>query len=160
VRYSIGPAAAVGLMGLLIAWHLLHREAPWRRSEPVSPQFQTHPEGEEWEPYSEERLRAALDEGKVVLVHFIAPWRRESAENRMTLCRSTFLREGVARGQLTLLLADHSDKSPAVELALRRLDRRAPPVVAVYPPDGAPPIVLDGRVSDAAVAECIQSALP
>lgn len=160
MRYSIGPAAAVGLMGLLIAWHLLHRDAPWRRSEPVSPQFQTHPEGEEWEPYSEERLRAALDDRKVVLVHFIAPWRRESAENRVTLCRSKTLRDWVARGELTLLLADYSDQSGAVELALRRLDRRVPPVVAVHPPSGAPPIVLDGLVSEAAVVQSIQSALP
>lgn len=134
-RYLFGPVLAVGLMVLLILWNLSSRTAPWSRSEPTSPQYQTMPEGRVWQPFTRKAWRQSLDESRAVLVHFVDSGPK-SLENRNVLCRQPRLQLLFEQGRVVPMLANLSDlaKAPEAAAAYATLSLDHFPVIAIYLP--------------------------
>lgn len=100
-----------------------------------------------WESWSEAAMQKALDEGKPVFVDFTAKW-----------CATCLANKGVAysdevynlfrKGNVVLMRADKTRPSPAIDEAMRKLNRSSVPVNALYLPDAEPVVTRELLTAD------------
>lgn len=116
-----------------------------------------------WEPFSPERLEAALREGRTVMVDFTADWCPNCKWNLATAIETTRVARLVAEYRVLPLLADWTDESPVIkDFLTQRLRRRSIPVLAIYPAGGREEdvIILDGILVESQVLEALRKAGP
>ncbi|MFT3992655.1 MAG: protein-disulfide reductase DsbD family protein, partial [Luteolibacter sp.] len=92
-----------------------------------------------WEPWSEERVSQLLGENKPVYIDFTAQWCATCQLNKKRAYSPEVIRL-IKDKRIVTLKADKTNPDPAIEAALRKLDRTAIPVNVLIVP-GKPPII-------------------
>jgi len=149
-RRGIG-GLALALLVMALVWAL-----PALRQESVA---RAAAADERWQPWSAERVQAALAEGRPVFVDFTAAWCVTCQVNkRTTLDRADTLAAFDAR-RVLLLRADWTRRDAAISNELARLRRSGVPVYALYAPGAAGPTLLSEILSREEVQRALD-ALP
>ncbi|MBN1591293.1 MAG: thioredoxin family protein [Pirellulales bacterium] len=115
-----------------------------------------------WLPFSPTLLRASRDEGKTVMVDFTANWCPTCQLNSKLAIEKKAVFEIVERNGVVPLLADWTDRSPALKETLNQLGRNSIPILAIWPA-GAPDdkvIILDDVITEGQLIEALEKAGP
>ena len=106
-----------------------------------------------WQPFSPDALAKARTEGKTVMVDFTADWCPNCKLNSRWAIERRQVFELVEKNRVIPLLADWTDRSPAIKKALNELGANSIPVLAIWPPGGEAIVLKDlltkGQVVDA-----------
>ena len=104
-----------------------------------------------FDPFDEARIAVAPGEGKTVVVKFTAAWCTSCLWIDATVYDSASLAETLdARQDVVLMKGDTTNESsPASRYLKRRYPGTAVPMTVIYPPNGAPPMRLEGKYSTA-----------
>ncbi|WPB57840.1 protein-disulfide reductase DsbD family protein [Xylophilus sp. GOD-11R] len=94
-----------------------------------------------WQPWSEERTRTLLAEGRPVFVDFTASWCVTCQVNERTTLADAGVVAAFEQKRVATLRADWTRQDPAITRALRSLGRSGVPVYVLHAP-GRPPQVL------------------
>ena len=114
--------------------------------------------GAEWESYSPERLQELRKEKIPVFVNFSAKWCLLCQTNKIVL-ESKAVREAFMKYGVVKMLADWTDGSETITMALRGLGRNGVPVYALYCPDSNhEPIILPELITEKMVIDELQKA--
>ena len=101
-----------------------------------------------WLPWSQERVRAARQQGQTVLVDFTAKWCLSCKVNRATVLNSPQVRQRLTTGDILLLTADYTHENPEIAGELRAFNRPGVPAVVIYPADPqSAPVLLPEQLS-------------
>jgi thiol:disulfide interchange protein DsbD len=155
----LGPV--IGLSAIAVAawvygrWNLPHRKRSTRVTALViTVLFATaglflakppQPSALTWEPWSQARVAALLDEGTPVYIDFTALWCPTCQVNKKRAYTPEVIALMKAKGVATLK-ADKTNDDPQIEAALRQLGRTAIPVNVLLSP-GKDPVILPELLS-------------
>jgi thiol:disulfide interchange protein DsbD len=95
-----------------------------------------------WEPWSAERVEAALAANRPVYVDFTARWCATCQVNKRVVFGSSQVLKTFRERNVAALKADWTNQDPAITAELARFGRSAVPFNLVYLPGGAEPRVL------------------
>ncbi len=112
-----------------------------------------------WEPFSVEKLDAALKENKPVFIDFTAEWCLTCKVNEKTVLASHDVVEKFKTSSILALKADWTNRNPEITALLSKFGRSGVPLYVVFPA-GKPnaPIVLPEVITGAIVIEAIDKA--
>ena len=104
-------------------------------------------------------------QGNTVLVDFSADWCLTCKANLRFAIETPRVRTAIERNRVVPVLADWTEPSDEIKLALESLGSKSIPVLAIFPagePGGPPPepIVLRDLLTEAQVLEAIERAGP
>jgi len=120
----------------------------------------------EWEkPFTRARIAELREQGNTVLVDFSADWCLTCKANLRFAIETSRVRAAIDRNKIVPVLADWTEPSDEIKLALESLGSKSIPVLAIFPagePGAAPPepIVLRDLLTEAQVLEAIERAGP
>jgi suppressor for copper-sensitivity B len=120
----------------------------------------------EWQqPFSRERIAELRKSGATVMVDFSADWCPTCKFNLAYAIETDRVKAAVEKNGVVPVLADWTDGSNEIKLALEGLQSRSIPVLAIYPAarpgEPAPePIVLRDLITEAQVLAAIERAGP
>lgn len=143
------------LFGLLVLWALLQTSGLLAQ-EPAPP---TAPSSERWQPWSEERVTAALSSGQPVFVDFTAAWCVTCQINKSTTLSDAGLLADFDNHRVLLLRADWTRRDPVITRALSALGRSGVPVYVLHSPQ-RPAHVLSELISVSDVRQALQALPP
>ena len=86
-----------------------------------------------WQPFTDSTLRAARASGAPVLLDVTADWCLTCKLNERVAFGSGRVRAAIDAGNVQLLRADWTSRSPAISRLIRDFGRSGVPVVALYP---------------------------
>lgn len=97
----------------------------------------------DWQAFSEDRVEALRNEGRMVFVDFTADWCITCKTNKVVaLSRDGFM-EAVEKYGVALLQADWTNEDPDISRVLQSFNRSGVPLYILYPADpAAEPLVL------------------
>jgi thiol:disulfide interchange protein len=119
-----------------------------------------------WEqPFSRDRITELRRSGATVMVDFSADWCPTCKFNLAYAIETDRVRAAVEKNRVVPVLADWTDGSNEIKVALEGLQSRSIPVLAIYPaatPGGEcpEPIVLRDLITEAQVLEALEKAGP
>jgi thiol:disulfide interchange protein len=113
-----------------------------------------------FEAFDEARITVEPGEGKTVVVKFTATWCTSCLWIDATVYDDASLAETLdAREDIVLMKGDATNEgSPASRYLKRRYPGKAIPITVIYPPNGAPPVRLEGKYSTADLLEALDRA--
>jgi suppressor for copper-sensitivity B len=120
----------------------------------------------EWEtPFSRARVADLHRQGHTVLVDFSADWCLTCKANLRFAIETNRVRDAIERNKVVPVLADWTEPSDEIKLALEGLGSKSIPVLAIFPAGkpGEPlpePIVLRDLLTEAQVLEALERAGP
>ena len=120
----------------------------------------------EWQqPFSRERIAELRRSGATVMVDFSADWCPTCKFNLAYAIETNRVKAAVEKNRVVPLLADWTDGSNEIKVALEGLQSRSIPVLAIYPaatPGGEcpEPIVLRDLITESQVLEALERAGP
>ncbi|MGC6427728.1 MAG: protein-disulfide reductase DsbD family protein [Akkermansiaceae bacterium] len=143
-----GPSIVVGLTAIALAawiygrWFLPHKSARARSVGIgfaviflIGGLYASRPyQDNSWDDWSQEKVEAALAQGRPVYVDFTAKWCVTCQSNKKVAYTSE-VKKALKDRNVLLLRADKTKPSPDIEKALAELNRTAIPVNALYVPD-------------------------
>jgi thiol:disulfide interchange protein DsbD len=150
---KLGRALGLVLFGLVAAMALL---APIARDSQVAPgagNGQSTEQGvalrgaapsaqPDWQPWSDERVAAALAQGKTVFVDFTAAWCVTCQANKQLVLERATVREAFKRAGVITLRADWTQRDPRIAAALASHGRNGVPMYLVHRPGRTEPLLL------------------
>jgi thiol:disulfide interchange protein len=152
--------------GLLVGSYLwlLESEVDWRNPPKLSP---WNASGEisgdhriPWQTWSPAAVRAALSEGRPVLVDFTAKWCATCQLNKRTAIEVDRVVEKIQSAGVVPLLGDFSFEDPDISEELRRFERAGVPLVLLYSINtNEPPRVLPEFLTEGMMLEALEWAL-
>lgn len=86
-----------------------------------------------WEPFSEDRLDSLLRDGKPVFVNFTAAWCISCLVNEKVALSDAKVIDAFARGDITYLKGDWTNRDSAITEFLKRFNRSGVPLYLFYP---------------------------
>jgi thiol:disulfide interchange protein len=115
----------------------------------------------QWQEFSPGALASAQREGRTVVVDFTANWCLTCKLNLVRAIDTRRVGELIADYNIVPLLADWTDRSDEIKLALESLGSRSIPLLAIYPAASPErPIILRDLLSESRVLEAIRQAGP
>jgi thiol:disulfide interchange protein DsbD len=117
------------------------------------------PQDGDWQPWSPQRVQAALASGRPVFVDFTAAWCVTCQFNKRTTLADAQVRADFAAKRVVLLRADWTRRDPSITAALAQLGRNGVPVYLLQAPGGTASRVLSELLSVREVREAL-AALP
>jgi thiol:disulfide interchange protein len=121
---------ALALLLMLLGWWLSFHVFP----STAPPESLASEEAISWEPYSAEKLLAAANEHRWVLVDFTADWCPNCILVERTTLRDRRVRQAFRAHNALLLKADLTRDNPPAKLLLERMGSRSIPFLALFPP--------------------------
>jgi thiol:disulfide interchange protein len=112
-----------------------------------------------WENYNEAQLAEYRREGKTVMVEFTARWCLTCQANMRFAIDRKEVAEVCKKNNVITMLADKSEKSPAIDKKLEELGSISIPLLAIYPPD-TEPIVLRDTITQGQLIDALEEAGP
>jgi thiol:disulfide interchange protein DsbD len=155
-RAAWGLAAAL-LLGAALAWSVPALVAPGA-SAPAAAGMGAGA-ADRWQPWSPERVRQALAEGRPVFVDFTAAWCVTCQFNKRTVLSDAGVLADFEARRVLLLRADWTRRDPAITAALAALGRNGVPVYLLHSPRAPAPRLLSEVLSVGEVREAL-AALP
>ncbi len=150
-----GLAAAIGLLILVVGYAVILEGILHWRSPAVVAKDEIA-----WKPWSPEAVQKAREEGRPVLVDFTADTCLNCQLNKITSLEIESTREKLKQINAVTLLADFTDRDPAIARELKSFDRPGVPLVLVYPKNPEkPPIVLPTVLTPGIVHEALEKAV-
>ncbi|MFT4195907.1 protein-disulfide reductase DsbD family protein, partial [Ottowia sp.] len=143
LRLGLG-AVALGLGAGLLAW-----VGP-SVTHPLPAQEAPTAAAGRWQPWSAERVQAALAGGQPVFVDFTAAWCVTCQYNKKTTLASAEVLDALDAARALTLRADWTRRDAAITAELQKLGRGGVPVYLLQAP-GQPPVVLSEILSVADV---------
>jgi len=113
-----------------------------------------------WQSFSQPQLAKLTGEGNTVLVDFTADWCLTCKMNLRFAIETDDVKDLIQKNKVVPLLADWTDGSPEIKQMLETLDSASIPVLAIFPGDGRPAIVLRDTVSKQQVLKALGEAGP
>ena len=114
-----------------------------------------------WQPYSAESLAKLQAEGKTVMIDFTADWCPTCQSNMVLSIDTRRVEEVVKKNNVVPLVADWTDKGPAIAAKLYELNSNSIPLLAIYPASRpGEVIVLRDIVTQRQVIEALEKAGP
>jgi thiol:disulfide interchange protein len=113
-----------------------------------------------WNNFSPAALSEARAQGKTVMIDFTARWCPTCHLNYATAIDTHAVKEIVERNGVVPMIADWSDRGATIKKKLEELESASIPLLAIYPADGSPPIVLRDLVNQSQVLEALEQAGP
>jgi thiol:disulfide interchange protein len=104
-------------------------------------------------PWSEERVAAALKEGRPVFVYFTADWCLTCKVNEGTTISRDSVRDAFVQGGVEMMVADWTQNDPAITRFLDARGRAAIPLYLWYRPGAAEPEELPQVLTPAMLIE-------
>ncbi|MFM7244692.1 MAG: thioredoxin family protein [Planctomycetaceae bacterium] len=120
----------------------------------------------EWEqPFSRDRIAELRRGGATVMVDFSADWCPTCKFNLAYAIETDRVKAALERNRVVPVLADWTDGSNEIKVALEGLQSRSIPVLAIYPAatpggDCPDPIVLRDLITESQVLEALEKAGP
>ena len=120
----------------------------------------------EWQqPFSRDRIAELRRSGATVMVDFSADWCPTCKFNLAYAIETDRVKAAIERNRVVPVLADWTDGSNEIKVALEALQSRSIPVLAIYPAATAggecpEPIVLRDLITEAQVLEALERAGP
>ena len=118
--------------------------------------------GEQWEPYSADRLSDYQRSGVTVLIDFTAKSCLICQLNKKTALYTDATKSYMVKNGVEGLTADLSEDAPHIDKLMTELGRDGGgiPFYAIFPGDGRPPITFDGPLSQGGLLEKLGEAGP
>lgn len=115
-----------------------------------------------WQPFSPDAVAKARAEGKTVMVDFSANWCLTCKANLKFAIDKASVAQKVEENRVVPILADWTDKSPAIKNALNGLGSNSIPLLAIYPAGGSDKdvIILRDLLTEGQVLEALDKAGP
>ncbi|MBN9480855.1 MAG: thioredoxin family protein [Bordetella sp.] len=110
------------------------------------------------QPWSDQAVKAALAEGRPVLVNFTADWCVTCKVNEGAALSSTRTAEALKQANAVYLVGDWTRRDDAVTAELQRHGRSGVPLYLVYAPGGAEPRILPQLLTEGVVVEALKDA--
>ncbi|MDR1969144.1 MAG: thioredoxin family protein [Burkholderiaceae bacterium] len=139
---------ALALGAALLAW--LGPLIPTEAAPPVA----TAADGARWQPWSAERMQAALAAGQPVFVDFTAAWCVTCQYNKKTTFADAEVLAALDAARVRTFRADWTRRDPAITAQLQQLHRSGVPVYLLQAP-GKPPVLLSEILSVGEVKEAL-----
>jgi thiol:disulfide interchange protein/DsbC/DsbD-like thiol-disulfide interchange protein len=92
--------------------------------------------------WSPETVNALVAEGRPVFVDFTASWCASCQVNKLTTLNTGRVRKAFEEANVAFLVADFTQKDPAIAQELQRRGRAGVPMYLWYPPGESEPVVL------------------
>lgn len=144
---------ALAGLGLTLAWAL-----PSLRTDATAAPAAAQAEGD-WQPWSPQRVQAALAEGRPVFVDFTAAWCVTCQFNKRTTLSDAQVLNDFRAKRVILMRADWTRRDPAITRELASMQRNGVPVYALHVPGAAGPRLLSEILSVRDVRDAL-GALP
>lgn len=109
-----------------------------------------------WQPYSEQALAEAREQGRMVFVNFTAAWCLSCQLNKRTTLHAERVQKAFEQFGVLTLEADWTNADPEITRALAQLHRNAVPVYALYPSQGGEPILLPEVLTPSLVLDALE----
>lgn len=147
---GLAALAAIACIGgaLALAWHGANRTP--------APLDATASGDVEWQPWSNERLAAALAAGEPVFVDFTAAWCVTCQANKLMVLDADSVREAFDAHGVRLMRADWTRRDPAITAELARHGRNGVPLYLLYDGTGGEPQVLPELLSTGMVLDALE----
>ncbi len=94
------------------------------------------------EPFTPARLAALRTEGRPIFLNMTAAWCVTCIINEQVALSQPAIRAAFAAQGITYLKGDWTRRDPAITEYLRSMGRDGVPLYVLYPPRGAPPVIL------------------
>ncbi|WP_420479983.1 thioredoxin family protein, partial [Brevundimonas sp. FT23028] len=107
-------------------------------------------------PWSAEAVRAALAEGRPVLVNFTADWCVTCKINERTSLTTPGVRKAMDRARAVYLVGDWTRRDDAITAELQRHGRSGVPLYLLYRPGRDAPEVLPQLLTEGVVIEALK----
>ncbi|TWT99389.1 Thiol:disulfide interchange protein DsbD precursor [Botrimarina colliarenosi] len=112
-----------------------------------------------WRPFTPEKLSAAKTKGETILVDFTANWCATCQVNSRLAINTQRVKQVVEANNVTPLLADWSDRGPAIRETLEAFGSRSIPFLAIFPADRPnEPILLPDLITERQLLEALAEA--
>jgi thiol:disulfide interchange protein DsbD len=145
-RWARGAGLALIIVSLGVAW---------TRAGDASPSASAR---DDWLPWSEQAVRAALAQGSPVFVDFTAAWCVTCQVNKRLVLDSQPVAQRFAALGVQRLRADWTRRDPAITAALTSLQRSGVPVYALYEPQRGAPTLLPEVLTRTLVLQALEAA--
>src|SRR5947208_3458869 len=96
----------------------------------------------DWQPFTPERLRTELEQGRTVFVDFTAAWCLTCKFNEASVLEAQYVRNAFQRTGIVKLKADWTNGDPVITKLLQHFGRPGVPLYVLYPAKNEEPIGL------------------
>jgi thiol:disulfide interchange protein DsbD len=144
---------ALATLALAVSAALLAWLGPLITAE-AAPPMATAADGARWQPWSADRVQAALTAGQPVFVDFTAAWCVTCQYNKKTTFANAEVLAALDAARVRTFRADWTRRDPAITAQLQQLQRSGVPVYLLQAP-GKPPLLLSEILSVSEVKEAL-----
>ncbi len=116
--------------------------------------------GDDWQPFTAERLKSELAQGRSVFVDFTAAWCLTCKFNEKTVLESAPVRDAFRRHSIVKLKADWTNGDPAITKLLKQFGRPGVPLYVLYPGKSEEPVVLPELLTKSIILDKLESVSP